>query len=759
MELTFKDKMMYNIFLKYCGYELQDGALVEVDSKSGILIGAAIRHILNNEELLKKVILEGYYNGPESKSILDNFINYLTDKQMKVFESKLEQIVKIELEKDISLVNIFYDRYDFNNIEVYISVLKEKLEEGKLSDEELDNLISNCLSREILENPILISTNIIIETILGLNDLGYSEKSQYITDEIINHIQEKVAVSELTEEEKNSVMKAYSTNLRRTIKGKMTAEQFGSCLRTGLFHNNYRITASYARDGNNSLACLTFDQIDTINVKAIKEILSIADKTFQLDPEEQFLNPVYLIKMYVIFGKQRTIELIQGKYGDLNYGTIALLMENVSTKGYVIPTKNAEVAYDEYQQSLITFLFASGANDKSANFRRILESDQSLLETPLDRIVSEWKLHHDLLGGNVSFDELKKQLDSTSVVLPPHQREALPTIKLAGLEHTDKILELHEKMQKRIVSTIPKVKGTLGRYEYEILDLKDIHQLDVGYLTHCCFTLEGASETSLIDSCTSNNSRIFVVKKDGKLVAQSWVWRNGNTVCFDNAEAYGVSVSGLDDMWEVYEKAGKELITISASKEDKKIELITIGEGYGKIPLKGERLKGLSMPKPIGEDLYTDASNQRIITTSEEYTKPKMYAPEPKFTDERKVIKIVDPQQSKKEEVEEVDKNIDIINSWIDPNNEKKSNALEEITYYVGGQDWYIAITASGEIIKKKTGFDKRAEVEMKVALEEIQNKIKTGELNYNIVDIEILRQALESAPEITMEEGIKHGK
>ena len=64
--------------------------------------------------------------------------------------------------------------------------------------------------------------------------------------------------------------------------------------------------------------------------KAIKEILSIADKTFQLDPEEQFLNPVYLIKMYVIFGKQRTIELIQGKYGDLNYGTIALLMELVS---------------------------------------------------------------------------------------------------------------------------------------------------------------------------------------------------------------------------------------------------------------------------------------------------------------------------------------------------------------------------------------------------------------------------------------------
>jgi len=39
------------------------------------------------------------------------------------------------------------------------------------------------------------------------------------------------------------------------------------------------------------------------------------------------------------------------------------------------------------------------------------------------------------------------------------------------------------------------------------------------------------------------------------------------------------------------------------------------------------------------------------------------------------------------------------------------------------------------------------------------KNKIKTGELNYNIVDIEILRQALESAPEITMEEGIKHGK
>ena len=36
---------------------------------------------------------------------------------------------------------------------------------------------------------------------------------------------------------------------------------------------------------------------------------------------------------------------------------------------------------------------------------------------------------------------------------------------------------------------------------------------------------------------TDKNGRLFLIRdNEGNVVAQSWVWRNGNTICFDNIE-------------------------------------------------------------------------------------------------------------------------------------------------------------------------------------------------------------------------------
>ena len=69
-----------------------------------------------------------------------------------------------------------------------------------------------------------------------------------------------------------------------------------------------------------------------------------------------------------------------------------------------------------------------------------------------------------------------------------------------------------------------------------MLDLDDPLGLVVGYITRCCFLLDGASSNALYHSAQSKDGRIFVVRKNGELIAQSWVWRNGNLVCFDNVE-------------------------------------------------------------------------------------------------------------------------------------------------------------------------------------------------------------------------------
>ena len=106
-----------------------------------------------------------------------------------------------------------------------------------------------------------------------------------------------------------------------------------------------------------------------------------------------------------------------------------------------------------------------------------------------------------------------------------------------------------------------------------------------------------------------NNGRIFVVKdKTGNLVAQSWVWRNKDTLCFDNIEmpanAIKRNLESSDkkdlakEVFEVYQQAAKELMKIDEetykelliskkiTKEEYdglRLKKITVGQGHNDI--------------------------------------------------------------------------------------------------------------------------------------------------------------------------------
>ena len=394
-------------------------------------------------------------------------------------------------------------------------------------------------------------------------------------------------------------------------------------------------------------------------------------------------------------------------------------------------------------------MFASGANDINANMKKILSGEISSEQIPLTRLINEWKLYYDFLGGNVTVSDLINLMDTlTEIPVLPNEKEITNTIKLAGIRYKDKIADTYAKMQKRTKSQIPKVKGIAGKYEYELLDLVDPIQMNVGYYTDCCFTYGGASENSLMHACTNEDSRIFVIKQDGKVVAQSWVWRNGNTICFDNIEVYGVSERAGSKFWHVYEQASNEILGISQAceAEDKKIQLVTIGKGYTDIDLKGKNLVCDKIPLPKKETLYTDAKEQVIVATSSDYVKPLEYDVEASYQDERKNVIAVDPQQSSEESIDKLNEHIDKINYSIDSEGFKKCNSCDDYTFVVYGADWFIAITVDGNIVKKEYSFDERSKLEISNALHMINEKIKSGELNNNINDVILDNMIKESA-------------
>lgn len=101
----------------------------------------------------------------------------------------------------------------------------------------------------------------------------------------------------------------------------------------------------------------------------------------------------------------------------------------------------------------------------------------------------------------------------------------------------DELQELYNEGMKREFSSIPRVEGDSGQYTYEILRLDDPLSLVIGDISNCCQDINGIAKTSMKHSVKSKDGRIFVVRDNEKnIVAQSWLWRNQDVICFDNIE-------------------------------------------------------------------------------------------------------------------------------------------------------------------------------------------------------------------------------
>jgi len=213
----------------------------------------------------------------------------------------------------------------------------------------------------------------------------------------------------------------------------------------------------------------------------------------------------------------------------------------------------------------------------------------------------------------------------------------------------DTLQQIYNYGKQRVFSSIPRVRGEQGDYVYEILRLDDPLAVAIGTLSDCCQELGNAAETCMEHSMVSKHGRIFVIKnKEGEIVAQSWVWRNNNVVCFDNIEVpdkqmfahgipRGMEDSGIrneftDEILSVYQRAAQEMVeidekTYSQLLEEGKItqeqyeslvlRKVTTGEGYSNI--KGSfvtlekddtlvRPESFEPPVELSRPLYTNDS-------------------------------------------------------------------------------------------------------------------------------------------------------
>ncbi len=144
--------------------------------------------------------------------------------------------------------------------------------------------------------------------------------------------------------------------------------------------------------------------------------------------------------------------------------------------------------------------------------------------------------------------------------------------------------DIFEVVKKREGSYIPNVEVETKRYRGRMLRVDDAMNILVGNATNCCQRVGDVGKGAMEHAATAKNGRIFVVEEideDGEvksIVAQSWVWRNKDTMCFDNIEVpesdkpllkTGVDEKSIEtqkEILKIYQDAAKNVI-----EKDRKI--------------------------------------------------------------------------------------------------------------------------------------------------------------------------------------------
>lgn len=147
-------------------------------------------------------------------------------------------------------------------------------------------------------------------------------------------------------------------------------------------------------------------------------------------------------------------------------------------------------------------------------------------------------------------------------------------------------LKLFKDMRQREYQTVPQEQFETRRFRGRIVRMDDPLHFAIGEITTCCQTIGDGQpgESSMIHSATERNGALFIVEEldeNGRptgIVSQSWTWRNGNRVCFDNVEIpHNVEsqlkqLGGFDEIMEVYQETAKRMIETDRIKFKKLLE-------------------------------------------------------------------------------------------------------------------------------------------------------------------------------------------
>lgn len=464
---------------------------------------------------------------------------------------------------------------------------------------------------------------------------------------------------------------------------------------------------------------LSETQVQNYNIKLYKKLCEKIKETYKSSGplEENIQKMAYTL--FLGFGYDKSLRILEHKK---SFTSLEYLLNGLSLRHIKLNEDGTPILNDK----LMNYLFGNNKKDSNANINKMLNGEIPNLEKYFSSIYNDWDMIYKKLNGSISTKRILDLYKNPVTFLKPDEyklEEPLQEIGTTKPEIVQKAKNWYQIMRERQYSSIPKVNGNIDEYEYEMLDLDDPLALAVGYITRCCFLIDGLSRESLYHSISNKNGRTFVVRKDGELIAQSWVWRNGNVLCFDNVEARGNY--SYDTLLDVYQKASGELLEISnqSENETESLKVITYGTSESRMSRPKKRFEG-TLPRVLENVGYSDAKYEQCILAETEYKDLYYGEVAARYEDPRPLInEYRDIKFMSDQEIKELNRQLDGI-EYTSTGNTRKSN-VRNCRYVAVSKDWYITITNSGQVEIQLLKKDSRAAEECKAKAQEIMQEIK----------------------------------
>lgn len=683
--------------------------------------------------LVEKICLPRYYQGCTCLDFFERLIefkrNYLRN-QGKVISIDEKILDKINDNECAIIYNIICD--DLGSIEernLIQAKINEKItkaiQEGKIFTLDFLNLVN-------------IGTDYEYYIFKAINEKIKENKE--LEEQYLKFIRDYLFGEQVDEEFKEQINVYIKNDLFNRSKEELAKLCCKSSYIKSLFHMRFGVTSNhmdYIEKFDKSL-------IMKLNVKNINKIVKLLLGYIQTDE----ISDIYAkaIRMYLVFGLDRTISILSGIYGKIYKHFFDNLSKvNVDNVPFEMIGKKYE---PKPNKEFLDFIFAGNNIYKFLEKDSVILSKWSYLYNNLERI-------RLICRGHLTMRQVEDILQNMKIDYPVSPdlyriKDVLPEVSLGNrsghldMEVYEEAVKVYKQQLERKESSIPYVMGyTKNGYKYEVMRLDDPIIYTLGYKEKCCFRVLDIGHNHLLYAALCKNGRILLTyTPEGKLASFSPLKRNGEILIANSIE---VNIEDAnEEVLEAFMEGINAIMLATKKKEECYLKVACIGDNVANLHPNGFGWpKNIETPTILEKDdkLYSETDNYhkklKVIKVLDETKLDNLKYGEVQinYEDPRPEIKALDLQE---DDVKKMTELVNVIKAVNYKKDERADNVnLRYIKYAFFSKDWYILVDYNLKLYSENIMGNEDALKEMRYTLELLAEKIKTQSIDEYILKLQ----------------------